>query len=196
MKNHMQKVDSTVQACSTSDINSRKELKGLQKKILRKTTSAFGQIWLCLNETFQDVSAKENSLPGKLNKVKGVIALSCVRLIMGDMGIDQRMFKDCVKFIIGHFKSTVERYKTYCGMFRGKIKSGERERTIWIWEKQECTKEKDHRKGHLHVAGQYFHPVPTTASHLNSLLSELCEHDPCSLCGHDPPVNFNFTGPS
>lgn len=39
------------------------------------------------------------------------------------------MFEDCVKFIIGHFKLTVERYKTHCGMFRGKIKSGEMERT-------------------------------------------------------------------
>lgn len=97
-------MNSTVKASSTSDINSRKELKGLEKKIFRKTTPAFGQIWLYLNETFQDVSAKENPLPGKLKRLKGVVALSCIRLITGDMGIEQRMFEDCVKFIIGHFK--------------------------------------------------------------------------------------------
>lgn len=59
-----------------------------------------------------------------------------------------------------------------------------------------CTEEKEDIKGHVHVAGQYLPPVPTTMSHLNSLLSELCEHSPCSLCVQDPPVNFNFTGSS
>lgn len=32
-----------------SDISSRKELKGLEIKISRKTTPAFGKIWLYLN---------------------------------------------------------------------------------------------------------------------------------------------------
>lgn len=50
------------------------------------------------------MSAKENSFPGKLHKLKGVVALSRVQLIMRDMGIEQRLLEDCIKFIIGHFK--------------------------------------------------------------------------------------------
>lgn len=58
-------------------------------------------------------------------------------------------------------------------MFRGKIKSGKRETISWIWEEQLCREEEEDSTGHLNFAAQYFHPVPTTMSHLNSLLSEL-----------------------
>lgn len=115
--------------------------------------------------------------------------------------MDQRKFEDLVKFTRGHFKRTVERYKTYYGMFRGKIKGGERKGMRWIG-KEQVSKNRGDTKGQLHVKQllvsiliQTPHLI-TATSQLNSLLNELCECAPCSPCGHDPLANFKFAGPS
>lgn len=79
--------------------------------------------------------------------------------------MEQRKFEDRVKFTRGHFKWTVERYKTYYGMFRGKIKGGERKETRWIG-KEQVSKNRG-KRGHKGpaarkaIAGQYFDPIPT-----------------------------------
>jgi len=78
--------------------------------------------------------------------------------------MEQIKTEDCVKCVMGDFKRTVERYKTY-EMFTGEIKGGEREGIRWIGEEQVCeNRGKKGQKGPAAckaIAGHYFCPIRT-----------------------------------